>query len=106
MRIEEIFDEKNEESEAEAMGKNEKENEQQGNEEELLKFMLEVDEDEETQNKKKLEANVENKSLNRLVLKELHEHLKYVFLGKERSQPMIIAAELTLEKEKEVVETL
>ena len=40
------------------------------------------------------------------MLKELPEHLKYVFLGKERSQPMIIAADLTLEKEKEVVETL
>ena len=48
IRIEEIFIEKNEESEAEAMTENEKENEQQGTEEELLKFMLKVVEDEET----------------------------------------------------------
>ena len=48
MRIEEIFAQKNEESEAEAMTENEEENEQHGIEEELLKFMLEVVEDEET----------------------------------------------------------
>ena len=44
--------------------------------------MLEVAEDVETQNKEELEANVENKSSDGLVLKELLEHLKYVFLGK------------------------
>ena len=48
MRIQEIFDEKNEESEAEAMIEDEEENEQHGSEEELLKFMLDVAEDEET----------------------------------------------------------
>ena len=106
MRIEEVFAEKNEESEAEVMIENEKENEQQGTEEELLKFMLEVAEDKETQNKKKLEENVEKKSLDGIVLKELPKHLKYVFLGKERSQPMIIVSDLTLEEEKEVMETL
>ena len=84
MRIEEIFVEKNEESEAETMNENEEENEQQGIEEELLKFMLEVVEDEETQNKEELEVNVEKRSSNGLVLKELLEHLKYVFLGNER----------------------
>ena len=68
--------------------------------------MLEVVEDEETQNKEELEANVDKKSLDGQVLKKLPKHLKYVFLGKERSQPVIIAADLTLEEEKEVVETL
>ena len=49
---------------------------------------------------------MEKKSLDGLVLKEQPEHLKHVFLGKERSQPVIITVDLTLEKEKEVVETL
>ena len=40
------------------------------------------------------------------MLKELPKHLKYVFLGKKKSQPMIIVVDLTLEEEKEVVETL
>ena len=88
------------------MTEDEKENEQHGTEEELLKFMLEVVEDEETWNKEELEENVEKKSLDGLVLKELPEQLKYVFLGNERSQPMIIATDLTMEEEKEVVETL
>ena len=68
--------------------------------------MLEVAEDEETQNKEEVQENVENKSLDGLVLKELPEHLKYVFLGKERSQPVIIATDLTQEEEKEAVEKL
>ena len=45
--------------------------------------MLEVAEDEETHNKKKLGANVEKKSLDGLVLKELHEHLKCLFEKEE-----------------------
>ena len=32
--------------------------------------------------------------------------MKYAFLGKEKSQPVIIAIDLTSEKEKKVVETL
>ena len=68
--------------------------------------MLEVVEDEETHNKEELESNVEKKSSNVLVLRELHEHLKYAFLGKERSQLVIIAVDLTLEEEKKVVVTL
>ena len=40
------------------------------------------------------------------MLKELPEHLKYVFLGNERSQLVIIATDLTLEEEKEVAKTL
>ena len=102
MRIEEVFAEKNEESEAETMIEDEEENEQHGTEEEFLKFMLEVAKDEETQNKEELKAIAENKSSDGLVLKELPEHLKYVFLGKKRSQLVIIASDLTLEEEIEV----
>ena len=105
-RSEEIFSEKNKENEVEVMTKNEEKHEQQGTKEEFLKFMLEMAEDKESQNKKELKENVENKSSYGLVLKKLPEHLKYVFLGKERSQPMIINADLTMEEEKEVVETL
>ena len=105
MRIEEIFAKKNEESEAEAMIEDEEEIEQHGTEEELLKFMLKVAKDKETQNKEELKAIVEKKSSDGLVLKELPEHLKYVFLGEKRSQLVIIAVDLTLEEEKEV-ETL
>ena len=76
MRIEEIFAEKNEESEAKAMTENKKENKKQRTEEELLKFMLEVVKNEETQNKKKMDANVEKKSSVGLVLQELPKHLK------------------------------
>ena len=39
-------------------------------------------------------------------MKELPKHLKYVFLGDERSKPMIIATNLTSEKEQKVVEIL
>ena len=41
-----------------------------------------------------------------LILKELPKHLKYAFLGEEKSKPVIIAANLTTEKEWEVVEIL
>ena len=68
--------------------------------------MQEVAENEETRNKEELEANVEKKSSDGLVLKDLLEHLKYAFLGKEISQPVITSVDLTLEEEKKVVETL
>ena len=38
------------------------------------------------------------KSSEGLSLKELPKHLKYAFLGAERAQPVIIAADLTVEK--------
>ena len=79
IRIEEIFAEKHEEDKDEAMIKDEEENEQHGTKEELLKVMLEVAEDEEIQNKEELEANVEKKSSDGLVLKELLGHLKCLF---------------------------
>ena len=58
MRIKEIFAEKHEESEVEAMIEDEEENEQHGTKEELLNFMLGVAEVKETQNKEELEAHM------------------------------------------------
>ena len=49
---------------------------------------------------------VEEKSSEGLVLKELPKHLKYSFLGEERSKPGIIATNLTAKKEQKVMETL
>ena len=45
-------------------------------------------------------------SSEKLIIKELPKHLKYAFLGEEKSKPVIIATDLTTEKEKEVVEIL
>ena len=52
------------------------------------------------------EFQVEEKSYEGLVLKELPKHLNYVFLDKERSKLVIIEANLTIEKDHKVVETL
>ena len=41
-----------------------------------------------------------------LILKELPKHLKYVFPREERSKHVIIATNLTVEKEQKVVEIL
>ena len=38
------------------------------------------------------------KSFEGLIMKKLPKHLKYAFLGAERAQPVIIAADLTIEK--------
>ena len=46
------------------------------------------------------------KSCEGIILKELTKHLKYALLGEKNSQLVIIATDLTLEKEKNVVETL
>ena len=46
------------------------------------------------------------KSSEGLILKELPKHLKYVFLGAERSQPVIIAADLIVEKEHKLIRIL
>ena len=48
----------------------------------------------------------EEKSSEGLVLKELPEQLKYVFLEEKRSKPVIIAVNLTIEKEQKVEEIL
>ena len=64
----------------------------EGNEEDVMSIEVKVREAE--------------KSSDGLILKELPKHLKYAFLGEEKSKPVIIAANLTSEKEKKVVETL
>ena len=49
---------------------------------------------------------VEGKISKGLVLKELPKHMKYVFLGEERSKPVIIATNLIAENEQTVVEIM
>ena len=39
-------------------------------------------------------------------MKELPKHLKYAFLGVEKSKPVIISADLTEEKEQKLIEIL
>ena len=46
------------------------------------------------------------KSSKGLILKELPKQMKYAFLGIERAQPLIIAADLTVEKEHNVIRIL
>ena len=46
------------------------------------------------------------KSSERLILKESPKHLKYTFLGAERAQPVIIAADLTIENKKKLIRIL
>ena len=46
------------------------------------------------------------KSSEGLILKYLPKHLKHVFLGEEKSKPVITVEDLTTEKEKKVVEIL
>ena len=41
-----------------------------------------------------------------LILKKLPRHLKYAFLGAKRAQPVIIAANLTLDKEQKLIKIL
>ena len=47
---------------------------------------------------------MEEKAYEGLFLKELPKHLKYTFLGEERSKHVILVANLTVEKEHKVVE--
>ena len=47
-----------------------------------------------------------NKSSEGLILKELPEHLKYVFLQPEKGKPVIILAGLTRLEEQKLLETL
>ena len=46
------------------------------------------------------------KSYEGLILKELPKHLKYTFLGVERAQPVIIVADLIVEKEQKLIRIL
>ena len=54
----------------------------------------------------KEEAVQENTSSEGLILKELPEHLKYVFLKPEQAKPVIISTGLTELKEKKLLEIL
>ena len=46
------------------------------------------------------------KSFKGSIMKELPKHLKYAFLGSERAQPVIIAVDLTKEKEQKLIKIL
>ena len=46
------------------------------------------------------------KSYEGLIMKELPKHLKYVFLGAERSKTVIIVANLTKDKEQKLIEII
>ena len=48
----------------------------------------------------------ENKSSEGLILKELHEHLKYAFLQPKKVKPVIISAGLTKLEKQNLLETL
>ena len=63
------------------------------------------------ENAKKSSTNEEKaqeveKSYEGLILKELPKHLKYAFLGVERSKPVIIAVDLTKDREHKLIEIL
>ena len=47
-----------------------------------------------------------DKSYEGLILKEITKHLKYAFLGAERAQPVIIAADLIEDKELKLLQIL
>ena len=67
---------------------------------ELTETVLSLNEgSEETLRSSDIEVQEAEKSFEGLILKQLPKHLKYAFLGEEKSKPMIIAADLTLEKE-------
>ena len=75
---------------------------------ELIEVVLSLNEGSNVESSSSGEVKVldAEKSFKGLILKELPKHLKYAFLGKERSKLMIIVANLTSEKEKKVVEIL
>ena len=60
---------------------------------------------EKSSNSEEKEQEVE-KSSEGLILKELPKHLKYAFLGAEKAQPVIIAADLTKENEQKLIRIL
>ena len=74
---------------------------------ELKEIVLSLNEDntKRSSNSEKKVQEVE-KSSKGLILKELPKHLKYAFLGAERSKPMIIATNLIEDKEQKLIEIL
>ena len=74
---------------------------------ELIEIVLNLSEcNEEVVRRSEVTVQEAEKIFEGLILKELPMHLKYAFLGEEKSKPMIIESNLTSKKEKEVVETL
>ena len=68
---------------------------------ELTEIVLSLSEgsNDESSSSNKVRVHDIEKSSEGLILKELPKHLKYAFLGDERSKPVIIAVDLTSEKE-------
>ena len=74
--------------------------------EELIEIALSLNERSEDDMSSEKKVHEAEKSYEGLILKYLPKHLKYVFLGEEKSKPVIIVADLTEEKEQKVVEFL
>ena len=71
---------------------------------ELIEIVLNLSEgNEEDVRSGEVRVKEAEKSYEGLILKKLPKHLKYAFLGEEKSKLVIIASYLTSEKEKEVV---
>ena len=65
--------------------------------------MLNLSEKNEDVKSSEMKVQEVEKSSEGLILKEFPKQLKYAFLGKEKSHPVIIAANLTSENEKKLV---
>ena len=74
---------------------------------ELKETILSLNEDnaERSSSSEEMVQEVE-KSYEGLIMKELPKHLKYAFLGAERSKLVIIAANMTEDKEQKLIEIL
>ena len=74
---------------------------------ELKETVLSLNEDnaEKSSNSEEKTQEVEN-FFEGLIMKELPKHLKYAFLGVKRSKPVIIATDLTEDKEQKLIEIL
>ena len=65
---------------------------------ELIETVLNLSEwNEEDVRSSEVRVQEAEKSSDGLILKELPKHLKYTFLGEEKSKPLIIASDLTSE---------
>ena len=74
--------------------------------EELIETILSLNEGSTDDLSSEMKVQEVEKSSNWLILKELPKHLKYAFLEEEKSKPVIIAVDLTYEKEQKVVEII
>ena len=74
--------------------------------EELIETVLSLNEGSANDLSSEMKVQEAEKSSEGLILKELPMHLKYTFLEEEKSKPIIITVDLTLEKEKKVMEIL